>query len=354
MANFSAADLQKAGKTAIDFYLKNKPIDQVAVERPLLRKLMAGKKSFPGGKQYIVEQLRYQYDSNFQWFHGDSQVTYNKKDTIQQAEYEWYSCHDGFTLNEDELFQNGITIVDGPPRVNSRAQALQLTNLFEEHVESLRLGFEEKLSFYLHHDYSATDAEALEGLDTLVAETPTNTVGNISGSTYSWWQNYSQTGLSVSNIVAEMELGWRSCVKNGGRPDCILMGSNFLDTFREATKNEITRYTVLNSGGQQAGMDPSIGPQDGMNTGLHFQNVPIYWMAEDSDIDANFSLGDTFVDRCYMLNCKHLRLRPAAGHDMVSRTPPRVYDRYAYYWGLTWKGALTTGRRNAHAVFRVS
>jgi hypothetical protein len=26
---------------------------------------------------------------------------------------------------------------------------------------------------------------------------------------------------------------------------------------------------------------------------------------------------------------------------MVNRKPPRAYDRYEYYWAITWRGALT-------------
>lgn len=53
---FTAQELQDAGKIALDFYLKKKPIDQVAVERPLLKALMAKKRSFPGGVLEIVAQ----------------------------------------------------------------------------------------------------------------------------------------------------------------------------------------------------------------------------------------------------------------------------------------------------------
>jgi hypothetical protein len=64
----------------------------------------------------------------------------------------------------------------------------------------------------------------------------------------------------------------------------------------------------------------------------------------------NGGAGANFEKRCYFLNSKHLCYRPAEGHDMVSRNPPRVYDRYAYYWGLTSKCALTLNRSNAHSV----
>jgi hypothetical protein len=31
-----------------------------------------------------------------------------------------------------------------------------------------------------------------------------------------------------------------------------------------------------------------------------------------------------------------------------------VYDRYVHYWALTAKAALTTGKRNAHAVLALA
>lgn len=360
----SQGELNAAGKTAIEFYLRNNPIDNIAVERPFLRKLMTSKKSFPGGKQYVVEQLRYRYQNNFTWFHGDQEVSYNKRATIEQAQYEWRSAHDGFSLNEDDLLRNGITITDGPPRVNSQAQVVQLTNLFEEDVEALRLGFEEQLSQGLHKD-GTQDAEAIEGLDFLISYTPGNDdAGGIDASAQTWWQNYSawnsasaskNVSISSSNIIAEMEIAWRKCIRNGGTPNFIMMGDIFLDTFRTAAKSEISRYTILNTGGQQAGMDPAIGPVEGVSTGLHFHGVPITWNPEFEDLDTAYaSDSPDWEDRCYMINCRHLRLRPAQGHDLISRNPPRVYNRYAYYWGLTWKGALTTGRRNAHACLAIA
>jgi hypothetical protein len=39
---------------------------------------------------------------------------------------------------------------------------------------------------------------------------------------------------------------------------------------------------------------------------------------------------------------------------MITRKPPRPYDKYEWYWGLTWRGAETMNRGNANAVFSVA
>jgi len=97
----TAESVTQLGFVALQNYLKNKPIDQVAVQRPLLKALMAKKKPWGGGKENIVEQIRKSYDNNFEWFGGvvgeankSSPVTFNSRDTVRQAYYPWNSAHD--------------------------------------------------------------------------------------------------------------------------------------------------------------------------------------------------------------------------------------------------------------------
>ncbi len=59
------AEVTQLGFVSLQNFLKNKPIDQVAQERPLLKALMAKKKTWGGGKENIVEQIRKDYDNNF-------------------------------------------------------------------------------------------------------------------------------------------------------------------------------------------------------------------------------------------------------------------------------------------------
>jgi len=353
---FTAQELQDSGKIALDFYLKNNPVDQVAVERPLLKALMGKKKSFPGGKQYIVEQLRYRYQSNFQWFNGASVVTYNKRVTVEQAQYPWRSAHDGFSLDEDRLAQNGITIDDGGKGGNaSQSERVQLTNLLQESTETLRLGFEEKFSMYLHLDGSSS-TDAISGLDALVSTTPTSgVVGGIDRSVASnvWWRNNVSTGLTVPTTAAQatafltaMEQQWRACVKNGGRPDLILAGAGFIDAYIAAMT--LNGQQITYAGGEARKLDGGV-------SGIFFKGVEIQWCPEFDDNFGGFvSPAIHWTKRCYFINTKTISLRPMEGQDMVSRKPPRVYDKYVYYWALTWRGAMTTNRANANSLLSIS
>lgn len=351
---FTSQEIQDAGKIGLDYYIKNKPIDQVSTDRPLLSFLMGRKKSAPGAKQYIVEQLRYRYQSNFQWFNGSQVVTYNRRQTIEQAMYAWRSAHDGFALDEDRLAQNGIKITEDtyPGSSNaSEAEKIQLTNLIEEQSEVLRLGFEEKFSQALHLD-GTQSSDAIVGLDALVSLTPsTGTVGAIdcTQSANAWWWNGAYTGLTTTtttgDILDKMEIGYRACVRNGGRPTKIIAGGDFIDGYRQFLMNTFGRMDMGASGMKRI---------EGGTEMLLFHGIPVEWSPEFDDLDDIYVPAIPWKKRCYMLNGNHIRLRPLDGHDMVTRKPPRAYDKYEYYWGLTWRGALTMNRRNAHAVFAIA
>lgn len=354
---FTATEIQEAGKIALDFYMKNKPVDQYNTERPLMQKLRKMQKSFPGGKEHVTEQLRKSNTANFQWFNGSEVVTYNKRRNIEQAQYEWRSAHDGFALDEPRLVQNGIKIDDNRKGGNfSKAEAVQLTNLLEEEIEALDLGFKEKFDQELHLD-GTHDSDAITGLDALVSLTPaTGTVGGIDASTNTFWRNHAATGLTVTtttgDVLKKMEIAWRACIRNGGKPDFILVGSDFLDGFRDFMLNT---YSRVNYGPiQRKQIEGGSGHDEGVDTGLFFHGVEMVWDPVFSDLDTLYSPGTPWEKRCYFLNSKHLRLRPVEGQDMITRKPPRAYDKYEHYWGLTWYGAMTCNRRNAHAVLAIA
>lgn len=381
-----STDVSQLGYVALNNFLKNKPIDQVALERPLLKSLMSKKKPWGGGQQYIVEQVRTGYGSNMMWF-GDtaknttSEVEYNTRDTVRQVKYSWASAHDGFQFTEDFLLGNGIIVTDSAPRNSSAANLVQLTNVFNESMDVLRLGFEEILDMSLHLDGAVnpgggTDIadKRINGLDSIIKIKGTaDVVGGLTKTAHTgsnYWNNHwddgsgvndagaAGTGVTQANLVKNMESLWRKCQTNGGSPDIIIAGTTFVDKFRAAcldtSNNGMSRYMVQPT--QQStmpwNMDPSVEIKNGGTfTGLEFMGIPILW-------DPSFSKCDTqdtgtayaWERRCYFLNSKHLTLRPIEGNDMIARKPPREHNKYAYYWGLTWRGSLTSNRLNAHAV----
>ena len=360
--SFNSEQLAYAGNAAINFFLKNDPIDNYNVNRPLIKELMSGKKEYGGGLQYVVEQLRYQNDSNFQSYWGDSQVTYNRKRTLQQAKYVWGSFHDGFGLNEDELTQNGIVMTDDRNAVPTDAEKVQLTNLLEENMETLKLGFLENFDIMAHLDGTQSSTN-IPGLDLLISTAPTvqATVGTIetNTTTNTWWQNYASVAINsatAGNVSTGLEQSWRACIKVGGQaPNFILAGETFIDAYRTdagSSSGFSTRTVFVESGNKKAiTLDQGVG--SGVSTGLYFKGVEIQWDPVTEYLDTTYAPNTAWEKRCYLINKRHFQLRPIKGHWMIARRPPRVYDRYVHYWALTAKAAITTGKRNAHAVIAI-
>lgn len=364
---FNSEQLAYAGNAAINFFLRNDPVDNYNINRPWIKELIKGKKEYTGALQYVVEQLRYQNDSNFQSYFGDSQVTYNRKRTLQQAKYVWGAFHDGFGLNEDELTQNGIVMTDDRNAVPTDAEKIQLTNLLEENMDTLKLGFLENFDYMLLEDGTQSSTN-IPGLDLLVSVSPQTqaTVGTIetNSNQNTWWQNYASLAINsatAGNVVNSLETAWRACIKVGGQaPNFIMAGESFIDAYRAdsgSSAGYITRQVFVEPGAKGAGKGLDAGVGTGTETGLYYKGVPVIWNpvfdvlhANSNDTDATAS----WLKRCYLLNMKHISLRPIKGHWMIARRPPRVYDRYVHYWALTAKAALTTNKRNAHAVISIA
>ena len=344
---FTAEQISYAGKSAIDYIVRKKPEDLYNTERPLLKKLQATKKSFPGAKQYINEKHRITNDSNFQWFGPDEQVTYNRKRTLQEANFSWGSAHDGFALTEEELLQNYISVTDNKDNAPTTSEKHQFVNLMKENTETLMLGFKEQFDLDLHRD-GTQDVDAIPGLDALVSTTPaTGTVGGIDRSLAAnvYWRNQASLDVTIANLLDTMETIWRACTRVGGNtPNYILAGETFIDAYRAATKADIAREISV-PGLEKGGIN-----MDGSVNNLYFKGVPIIWDPVFYDLDVADSPAQEWDSRCYFLNTRDLKLRPAQGQDMVVRRPPRAYDRYTHYWGLTWRGAMTITRPSAMAV----
>lgn len=354
----TAAELTQYGKSSIDLYMKNDPIDSINPERPLLKFLMDKKSETLGGKDKLVVQVRKGNDSNFQSFYGSEQVTYNRKDTLDQAKYDYVNFHDGFSLHEDDFIRNGVEIREGGPKGKASAmEKATITNLFKEQNETLRQGFEESLDVVVHCGYgedisalvpNITSSETYGLTDMIQIAPATGTYAAIARSN-AFWQNYSATGVTVTTttgtIQTKMREAWRSCTKYGGRPDFIVCGSAFLDGYIDF---------MLKTYGQVNYQPIALKGVDAAEGGVYYQGVPLVW---DPTFD---TLGDNSVGsedttypwekRCYFINSKFLKLKPIKGQHMVSRTPPRVYNKYEYYWALTTRFYLINTRPTAHAV----
>lgn len=345
----SNQDLQELAKVSLDEYLRNMPVDQIATERPLLKKLMSGRKTFLGAKQNVVENIRKTHGSNFAWAYGEDAVSFNKRNTTEQAAFPWRRAVDGLYLDYDRLFGNGIKVREGDRGAFKLEQneKVQLLNLLDEQMEVLKEGFMEKLDLELHRD-GTQDTDAIAGLDVLVSTAPTTgVIGGLDRATATYWRNYAETAIAtgtVGNLAQKMELAWRKCIKNGGSPDFILAGGKFIDAYRK----EITVTNNANAGSVKT-LDAGVG--SGVNTGLYFKGVEIIWDPQFESLDALSTPAVEWEKRCYFINTKFMKYRD---DDMDIVTPVRPHDTLAMYAMVNLRCALSLSRANAQAVLAIA
>lgn len=342
----STSDLQEISKIALDEYLRNIPVDQIAVDRPFIKMLMKGRKTFLGAKQHIVENIRKSYDSNFGWTYGDAPVTFNKRHTTDQAAFPWRRATDGLYLDHDRLFHAGIKVREGERGAYKLEQneKVQLLNLMDEQMHALREGFMERLDLELHRA-GTHNADAISGLDAIVSTTPTaGTIGGINAATATYWRNHAKTAIAPAALVSEMEAAWRACIRHAGSPNFILAGSDFIDAYRAQAQ-----LTLNTNAGSTRTVDLSVGT--GVSTGLFFKGVEILWSPQFETLQTTESAAIDWNKRCYFINTKHLKLRD---DDMDIVTPTRPHNTLAIYAMVNLRLALTCSQRNAHAVLAIA
>ncbi|CAL62413.1 Hypothetical protein HEAR2280 [Herminiimonas arsenicoxydans] len=347
----SAPDLAALGKVSLDEFMRNTPVDQIGVEHPLLKKLMSKRKLFLGAKQNVTVQIRKAYDTNFAWAYGETTVGFNKRDKGEQAAFPWRRAVDGFYIDYDTLFGNGIKVREGDRGQYKLEQneKVQLVNLLNENMEQFRLGFMEKLDIELHRNGTAS-TDAVTGLDGLIAIAPaTGIVGGLDRATAVYWRNNFTTAIASTTagaLATAMELQWRKCIRTGGMPDFILAGSAFIDAYRQYGIQGITQNT---DAGSVKRLDAGVG--SGVSTGLYFKGVEIIWDPNFETLDALDAPVIPWEKRCYFINTKHIELRD---DDMDIVTPTRPHNVLALYQMINLRLALVLKKANAHSVMAIA
>lgn len=346
----TANQLALGANFQLEAYASNAPVDQINTEHPTLKWFIAGKEPSVGGNAYFNEKVRISNDSNYQNYYGDDQVGYNRKDTVRLAKFPWANNHDGFGINEDELAQNGVTMTDDTSATPTPDETVAIVNLMQENFDTLKLGYQENLALEVLQDGTA-NTKAVAGLDLLVSTTPsTGVIGGIDASVATYWRNNASLAIASTAglLTTRMEVMWRACMKYGKMmPDTIKCGEAFLDAYR-AEFNATIQRTAETGGRAMKAKD--TGTED-----LYFHGIKLEWDPDFEALDTLLgAITYPWTKRCYFLNSKAIKLRPLKGHWMVNRKPPRMYDRYVYYFAITSKYRITIKQRNCHAVLSIA
>ena len=209
---------------------------------------------------------------------------------------------------------------------NSGTEAI--INLLEARINVLEKSLMNSLSTSLYSDGTGSAGKEVGGLQLIVADAGTGTVGGINSGTFTFWQNAQTTAtgsaFSVANVQSDMNTIYLSLVRGADSPDLVMAGTNAYTAFLGSLQaiQRITSDDLANSG----------------FTSLQYLNSDVVF---DSACNTN---------RMYFLNTDYLRLEVAAARDFVPGEAKMSVNQDAMVTPMFWSGNLTCSNRALQGV----
>lgn len=345
---FTVQELENIQNAALDFYIDRGEVFSSTIQnRPLLREMLAKKKTFPSGQTNISVGVKGDYSTTIQGYAHDDTVTYKNPANIKRAAFPWKEIHWGISCTLTELKKDGITIVDSTDGTGeSRHDERELTaiaNLLDDKLEDMKEGAERGLNTMFWAD-GTQDAKQIPGIKSFITDTPTTgVVGGIDSAVNTWWQNRANLTISVGTdptvqvLVNTLQSELRQLRRFGSPKHIALCGSDFLTQLEKELRAK-GNYT-LEGWDKKGAID--IGIADVALKGISFEYDP--------------TLDDRGENkRCYILDMKSIMPYFMDGEFMKKHSPARPEDKYVMYRAVTLTGGLVVRQRNTSGVYLFS
>jgi len=222
---------------------KKEIADAVSKHNALYRKLVAGDRiRIEDGGLSIVCPLEYASNSTYQRYSGYDPLNIGAVDVLSAAEYPWRQVAVNLAISGLEM------------RTNSGRS--RIINFVSAKLRNAKNSFANGLSTDFYSD--GTAANQINGLQALVADAGTGTVGGINSGTYAFWQNIVQSAAaplqggsaitpSATPIESLMLALWIRLTRGGDTPDLIVFSDDYF-TFYEQSQSSLKRYAPEDSG----------------------------------------------------------------------------------------------------------
>lgn len=216
--------------------------DNVSKHNALLRRLTTkGKIRLEDGGLSIVTPLDYASNGTYQRYSGYDSLNISASDVISAAEYQWK--------------QVAVNVVASGLELRNNAGQNKIINLVKSRVDNAIRTFKNGMSTDLYSD--GTAANQIGGLQAVVADAGTGTVGGIDSSTFTFWKNKVQSAAAPlqgggaitpgkDTIESLMLPLWLAQTRGDDVPDLIVADGNHF-TFFEQSQTSIKRYNDAES-----------------------------------------------------------------------------------------------------------
>jgi hypothetical protein len=344
---FTVQELENITNAALDYYIdRGKVFSSTIQSKPLLREMLANKKTFPSGKENLSIGVKGDYTTGIQGYTHDDTVGYKNPANIKRANFPWKEIHWGISCTMTELKKDGITITDstdgtGESRHTDR-EVTAIANLLDDKLEDMKEGAERGLNSMFWAD-GTQDSKQIPGVKSFIVDNPaTGTlIGGLDASVNTWWANRANLNIVVGSdptqqvLVNFLQSELRQLRRYAQPQHIALCGSNFLTELEKELRAK-GNYTLE---GWEKGGAIDIGMADLKLKGIMFEYDPT--------LDDR---GET--NRLYMLDLKAIRPYFMDGEFMKKHSPARPEDKYVIYRAVTMTGGLTCRQRNSSGVYQ--
>lgn len=276
----------------------------------------------------IVAPLDYAANSTYQRYSGFDVLNVSQSDVISSAEFQWKQI----AVN---VVADGLTM-----RIN-KGDA-RLINLVKARIKNSIRTFKNNFSVDLYSDGTLTNQ--IGGLQAIVADAGTGTVGGIDSSAFPFWQNAVQSAaaplqgggaitLSATTFESFLLGAWLNQVRGDDKPNVIILSNDYF-TFFELSQVSLKRYVEEGAGAINAGF-----------TSMKYKDATVIFDG-GSGIPASHG---------YMLNTDYFEL---VVHEDADMTPldgmdgARPYNQDGVVIPVIWQGNVVCSNRRLQLVLK--
>jgi len=291
----------------------------------VLYSMMMGKgnvETVDGGLS-LVEPLDYAENGTYQRYSGYDLLNVSASDVLTSAEYNWRQIAINVVASGLELRTNS-----GDSRIIALAKA---------RIKNAMRTFKNNFSFDLYSDGTATNQ--INGLQAIVADAGTGTVGGIDSSTWTFWQNKVQSAAaplqgggaitpSSTTMESLMLPLWLALTRGDDMPDLIVSSNDYF-TFYEQSQTSLKRYSG----------------SDSVSGGF----VSLLYKKAKVVFDGGSGIPDAHM---YFLNTDYLKLKAHQDANLTTLDEAKPYNQDASVTPILWMGNMTCSNRSLQGVLK--
>lgn len=276
---------------AMTFTLDNRSkalADNTSKANALLARLKEkGKQKPVSGGLTIVQEIEYATNSSIKRYSGYEAVSINPSDVFTAAQYDFKQLAVAVSISGLEQLQNS-----GPDA---------MLDLMESRIANAEKTMQNTLATDVYSDGTADGGKQIGGLQLLVSDAGTGTVGGINSSTWTFWKSQfydfsaNSVTASATTIQHAMNTLYTNLSRGNDTPDLVVCDQTYFLYYLESLQ-AIQRITQSNTA--------SAGYQS-----LKYMNADVVY-------DGGY-FGAAPSQHMYMLNTDYIHYRPHRDRNMV-------------------------------------